>query len=267
MASNHHYERLYAIGVILVGSGIITCLLNYINLETHPFLTSSKRGRALQNVCSRIFEHILKAISVSDPLSPPPSASTPASRGYLETLPRRSGPRPLITGIRRPHQVSQLSLPPEKQTHVSDRVRQVIADISARYPVATYLGRSSFEPGPSGSPTTTLYARHRMFDETRYYGEILRASGLDGSIHCTLHPHDVKTVIEKGWGERHPLSTRLAYWPTRVFCDIPAAPTADSRVVLYAPRNQSDLDAISQVVCAAVWWVGGIDTTIDDESS
>ncbi|KAK6380644.1 hypothetical protein LTS17_004844 [Exophiala oligosperma] len=262
MASNHHhYERLYAVGVIVVGSAIITYLLKFIKLDIQPFV-SSKQGKALHTVSSIVSERFLKALSVSDPLSPPASASAPASRGYLETLPRRTGPRPLVTGTSHPHQITQLS-PTEKK--VADRVREVISDISAQYPSATYLGRSTFEPDIS-SPTT-LYARHRVFDETRYYGEILRAGGLDGSIQCTLHPHDVKTVIEKGWGQRHPLSTRLASWIMRLTGETRAAPAADSQVVLYAPRDQSDLDIIGQVVNAAVWWVGGVDSRIDDESS
>ncbi|KAL6251060.1 hypothetical protein RBB50_001268 [Rhinocladiella similis] len=260
MAPNHHYERLYALGAILVCSAIITYLLKFIKLDIKPFL-STKQGKALRNVSSHLFERFLKAISVPDPLSLPLSASSPASRGFLETLPRRAGSRPLVTGIRHPHQVTQLS-PTEK--HVPDRVREVVSGISAKYPSATYLGRSTFEPDPS-SPTT-LYARHRVFNETRYYGEILRADGLDGSIQCTLHPHDVKTVIEKGWGQRHPLSTRLASWVMRLAGESRAAPTADSQVVLYAPRNQSDLDVVGQVINAAVWWVGGVDSRVDDES-
>jgi len=258
--SGQTYEPLYAIAAILVGSAIITYLLKFVNLDLKPFL-ASKQGMALQNISSYLYERFLKVLSVSDPLSPPPSLSTIVSRGYLETLPQRMGPRPIITGVSEPRQITQLS-PEEKQ--VPNRLREVISDVSARYPSATYLGRSTFEPEPS-SPTT-LYARHRIFNETRYYGEILRADGLDGSIQCTLHPSDVKTVIEKGWGQRHPLSTRLASWLVRLCGRSQAAPTPSSQVLLYAPRDQAELDILAQVVNAAVWWVGGIDARLDDEA-
>lgn len=258
--SGQTYEPLYAIAAILVGSAIITYLLKFVNLDLKPFL-ATKQGMALQNISSYLYERFLKVLSVSDPLSPPSSLSTIVSRGYLETLPQRMGPRPIITVVSEPRQITQLS-PEEKQ--VPNRLREVISDVSARYPSATYLGRSTFEPEPS-SPTT-LYARHRIFNETRYYGEILRADGLDGSIQCTLHPSDVKTVIEKGWGQRHPLSTRLASWLVRLCGRSQAAPTPSSQVLLYAPRDQAELDILAQVVNAAVWWVGGIDARLDDEA-
>lgn len=31
-------------------------------------------------------------------------------------------------------------------------------------------------------------------------------SETDGSLHLTLHPKDVKLVLERGWGQRHPLA-------------------------------------------------------------
>ncbi|KAK5212978.1 hypothetical protein LTR96_010425 [Exophiala xenobiotica] len=206
--SGQSNELLYAIAAILVGSAIITYLLKFVNLDLKPFL-STKQGKALQDISSYLYERFLKALSVSDPLSPPSSPSTIVSRGYLETLPRRTGPRPIITGVSHPRQITHLS-PEEKQ--VPDRLRQLISEVSARYPSTTYLGRSTFESIPS-SPTT-LYARHRIFNETRYY----------------------------------------------------AAPTPSSQVLLYAPRDQADLDVLGQVVNAAVWWVGGIDARLDDEA-
>jgi hypothetical protein len=73
-------------------------------------------------------------------------------------------------------------------------------------------------------------------------------------------------VIEKGWGQRHPLSTRLASWVVRLSGQSLAAPTPSSQVLLYAPRDQADLDVLGQVVNAAIWWVGGIDARLDDEA-
>ena len=31
-------------------------------------------------------------------------------------------------------------------------------------------------------------------------GEVVHLHTLDGSMHMTLHPEDVRTVLEKGWG-------------------------------------------------------------------
>lgn len=260
MTSNIPHGPLYAIAAIISGTALITLLLKLAKFDLERYL-STKQAMTLQHIFGSLYECLVQIVAVSDPLSPPPSSPAVSSRGYLETLPRRNGPRPIITGVSDPHQTSQLS-PEEKD--ISNRLRQVTIDVSARYPAATYLGRSTFEAEPT-SPTT-LYARHRTFNETRYYGEILQANRVDGLIQCTLHPNDVKTVIEKGWAQRHPLSTRLASWLVWVRGGCSAAPTPESQVLLYAPRDEADLDVIGQVVNAAVWWVGGIDSRLDDES-
>lgn len=37
-------------------------------------------------------------------------------------------------------------------------------------------------------------------------GEVCHSHPSDGSLHLVLHPADVRAVLEKGWGERHPLA-------------------------------------------------------------
>jgi hypothetical protein len=44
-------------------------------------------------------------------------------------------------------------------------------------------------------------------------------------------------------------------------------PAAGSRVILYAPRDQREIQTLEQIMNAAVWWVGGVDSRIVDESS
>ncbi|KAI1616366.1 hypothetical protein EDD36DRAFT_461249 [Exophiala viscosa] len=256
------YALLYALGAIVLGTAAITLVLHLIDFDIEHCM-STKQGVAIQNIFNPLYERLLQAVSVSEQLATTtPSSPTVSYRGYLETLPRRTGSRPIITGVSSPRQTTQLP-PTEKQ--VTARLREVITNVSARYPSATYLGRSTFESEPT-SPIT-LYARHRVFDKTQYYGEILKANKADGLIECTLHPSDVRTVIETGWAQRHPLSTRLASWLVWGRGGCTAAPTPASQVLLYAPRDQADLEVIGQVVNAAVWWVGGIDSRLDDESS
>ncbi|EXJ71350.1 uncharacterized protein A1O5_05157 [Cladophialophora psammophila CBS 110553] len=249
----------YVASSILIGSTIVTCLLKFIKLDIKPFL-STKPGKALEASFQRTFERFLNILSVSDPLSPPSNPTTLSSRGYLESLPHRRGSRPEVEGISSPIQKTQL--PPWEQKDVEDRLRNLIVDIPSRYPQSTYLGRSTFEPE---SPTS-LYARHRAFNETKYYGEILSANTEDGFIHSTLHPSDVKTVIEKGWGQRHPLSGRVGSRVMRFFSANQPSPVEGSQVLLYAPRNNEDLEVIENIINAAVWWVGGIDNRVDDEN-
>ncbi|MCJ1443407.1 MAG: hypothetical protein MMC23_003905 [Stictis urceolatum] len=76
--------------------------------------------------------------------------------------------------------------------------------------------------------------------------EIAHLHGSDGSLHMTLHPSDAKLVIENGWGERHPLAGR-GTWVPKGF------------MMIYAPRNQQELDAVVDIMRAGCWWVSGIE--------
>lgn len=69
----------------------------------------------------------------------------------------------------------------------------------------------------------------------------------------TLHPADAKILLESGWGERHPLSG--GGWLTRF---VPR-----EFVMVYAPRDEADIETVLRIVCASAWWVGG--ERVDEE--
>lgn len=255
----HIPPLFYAVASILVGSALITYILGFIKLDITPVLRS-KAGKPIHSVVQCAYEQLLRTLSVSDPTIPPSVPSSLPSRGYLENLPARAGPRPTISGTSQPKQTTQL-LCSDTEVKKPLQVRDVITVISARNSRTTYLGSSTFEvAGP-----VTMFACHRAFDETRYYGEILRADRAGGLIECSLHPNDVKTVVEKGWGQRHPLSTRLA--SCFVTPGSKPGPSPQSKVVLYAFRTQADLEVLERIIRAAVWWVGGVDSRLDDEKA
>jgi len=60
-----------------------------------------------------------------------------------------------------------------------------------------------------------------------------------------MHPADAKLVIERGWGQRHPLS-KYGWWVPKEF------------VMVYAPRDKSEVEVVAKIVEAATWWVGGV---------
>lgn len=64
----------------------------------------------------------------------------------------------------------------------------------------------------------------------------------------TLYPADAKLVIEKGWGERHPIARGgfFARFVPRHF------------VMVYAPRDADEVEIVARIVGAAVWWVSGV---------
>lgn len=71
-----------------------------------------------------------------------------------------------------------------------------------------------------------------------------------------LHPDDARVVLEKGWGERHPLARggwMIAYVPQEF-------------VMVYAPRDRTELDVVCRIVEAAAFWVTGKGFDIKVES-
>jgi len=67
-------------------------------------------------------------------------------------------------------------------------------------------------------------------------------------LHLTLHPADAAVVLQTGWGERHPLAQ--GGWLSRF---VPAG-----FIMVYAPRNTKEVEMVSKIVAAAVWWIGGV---------
>ncbi|MCJ1314264.1 hypothetical protein MMC25_007944 [Agyrium rufum] len=74
--------------------------------------------------------------------------------------------------------------------------------------------------------------------------EIVHLHTMDSSMHLTLHPSDAALVLEKGWGEMHPLAGR-GPWVPKGF------------TMVYAPVTEEDVGVIVEIIKAAGWWVGG----------
>lgn len=78
-------------------------------------------------------------------------------------------------------------------------------------------------------------------------GEICHAHPSDGSMHLTLHLADAKMVLDAGWGERHPIAR--GGWFERF---VPGG-----FMMVYAPRDESEVDMVLRMVKAAAWFVEG----------
>ena len=75
-------------------------------------------------------------------------------------------------------------------------------------------------------------------------------------MHLTLHPDDAALVIGQGWGERHPLAGRLILGKRLL---------PSGFVMVYAPRRETDVKVLMEIVKAASWWVGGVALQRDEE--
>ena len=68
--------------------------------------------------------------------------------------------------------------------------------------------------------------------------EVFHVHKSDGSCHGIFSPRDSKTLIEKGWGERHGLSGRAMGIP-------------DTYLMVYAPRNDDEVNVVVKLAKAA----------------
>ncbi|KAH8727611.1 hypothetical protein GQ44DRAFT_611448 [Phaeosphaeriaceae sp. PMI808] len=183
---------------------------------------------------------LLSLICLRDPLRPisiPPHFRP--QKGYFNdaALPPRKGGRPFVQGI----------APQRQQTHKSSvpvyKNLVTCLQVLAEDPRNRLVERTScFEKHSSGLFTSIPITR-------TCGGEICHAHPSDGSLHLTLHPSDAKVMLEKGWGERHPLAR--GGWCRRF--------VPKEFVLVYAPRDEAEVKIVMHIVAASIWWVSGID--------
>ncbi|KAH0558582.1 hypothetical protein GP486_004761 [Trichoglossum hirsutum] len=179
--------------------------------------------------------------------APIPAVLRPQS-GYMTPqraakLPKRAGVRPKVTGIAPHRQITQ------KGTLANfAELSQSVRALAAAHATRLALGTSCFEK--HGTGLFSLNPVNRTCN-----GEICHAHPSDGSLHLTLHPADARVVLEKCWGERHPLAR--GGWCTRF---VPSG-----FVMVYAPRDAEELKVVMEIIRAAVWWVSG--WALEDEKN
>ncbi|KAL2820758.1 hypothetical protein BJX63DRAFT_418375 [Aspergillus granulosus] len=237
-------------------------LIHSIRKDYHAFLALGPGGTP-STPAGYVRICILRLVSLRNPLEPPsvPPTLNP-KHGFLSrsTLLLRSGARPTVVGIAPQRQITQKS-----DTPMYEALAAEIQRLTNTYPNALYTATSCFEKHSTGIfyrlPDSTTIAgagkqphdcrpplqshKHRITCD----GEVCHSHPSDGSLHLTLHPADVKVVIERGWGQRHPLARDDWWWVTRF---VPAG-----FVMIYAPRNAEELKCVIEIIRAAAWWVGG----------
>ncbi|RDL42299.1 Uncharacterized protein BP5553_02278 [Venustampulla echinocandica] len=182
----------------------------------------------------------LRLFALSDPYSPPTfHGKVSPSTGYFyrtrSWLPKRNGPRPQIAGIAPQRQLDQSGCGQMYRT-----LRTSLSNLAAKDEETFRIGTSCFE-----KKGLALFARNPINATCR--GEVCHVHHSDRSMHMNLHPDDAKVVLEMGWGERHPLARggwMSAYVP-REF------------VMVYAPRDRGELEAVCRIIKAAGYWVTG----------
>jgi hypothetical protein len=181
---------------------------------------------------------LLSLVCMRDPYPPmpiPPHFRPQA--GYLGPLAPRKGTRPLVQGIAPQRQRTQRS-PSAIYASLVTRLAALSLD-----PRNHLVQRTScFEKNSAGLFTSSPITR-------TCGGEICHVHPSDGSLHLTLHPADAKVLLERRWGERHPLAR--GGWCRRF--------VPKEFVLVYAPRDQAEVEVIMGIVAASIWWVSGVD--------
>ncbi|TMR25352.1 phospholipase [Nonomuraea turkmeniaca] len=149
-------------------------------------------------------------------------------------LPERVGPRP-ATYPEIPHQQLDQIAPAELQEELwqrmigLDHIRTGASVVSLADTRALHMN-PAHAAGPAMAPAkgpATMVAREST--------EFAHLHGpLDGSLHLLLPERDAAEVVEKGWGEPHPVVRDGRHAPTLV--------------MVYGPRDEDELETVWELV-------------------
>lgn len=150
-------------------------------------------------------------------------------------LPQRDGPRPIVVGLAPQRQLDQPG-----SLRAYETICATLKDLAQKNPLHLHTGVSCFE-----KQGLALFSQSPLNATCR--GEVCHVHDSDRSFHMSLHPSDAAVVIEKGWGQRHPLAP--GGWTGRY--------VPKEFLMIYAPRNQEEVKAVLKIFECAAWWVMG----------
>lgn len=229
--------------VIALVAAVVPVLL-YIRNDFHNYLNLGPGGTPA-TFQGYLKINWLRLWTLRDPFKPPrPDPNSYPSAGVLSKnpLPLRCGPRPTVVGIAPQRQVDQQG---PRECYLA--LREILENHGTNHNECIGLGTSCFEKHGLG-----LFARSPVNNTCQ--GEICHVHNSDHSMHMNLHPDDVKEVLAKGWGQRHPLA-----WRGRWF----RMPVPTQFVMVYAPRTMDEVKVVCRIIEAAAWWVMAREENID----
>ncbi|TKW53197.1 hypothetical protein CTA1_5781 [Colletotrichum tanaceti] len=195
----------------------------------------------------------LRLWALRDPFTAPePDPNRLPKRGILlhtdglnsRLLPYRAGPRPQVAGIAPQRQLDQHGTVPHYHA-----LRRTLERLAAGKPARFGTARSCLE-----KHGLALFARHPV--NVTCNGEVCHVHDSDHSLHMNLHPEDIREVLAKGWGQRHPLA-----WKGKLL----RMPVPEEFIMVYAPRDDHELRIVCRIIEAAIWYVVSERTEIQVE--
>ncbi|AEO69692.1 uncharacterized protein THITE_13177, partial [Thermothielavioides terrestris NRRL 8126] len=198
---------------------------------------------------------VLTALADIDVMAPPRvSRGEFSHRGCIYGLRRRRGTRPKIPKLVPMAQLNQKASPA-----TCHQIGCLLESYQARHPNHLQLSISFLDPGLDGVRRSTgiraAGATHQR-ENGEWGGEIAQVHHANGLVHVVLHPEDISTVVEAGWGQRHPLCANDKRWFRFLFQGIweRPLPVPEGLTLIYAPRDALELQALDVILRAAIWY-------------
>ena len=176
-------------------------------------------------------------------------------RGRLYNLAQREGPRPTVKGVAPQRQIDQKASP-----STFFRLSNMLRREAELHPQHLRIDTSFLEGHLQALRKVPAHLDQPMGKDDKngpweFGGEIAHPHRLDGSMHVVLHPEDVRTVLEAGWGERHPLAIATPFWKfVNHWCEGNRCPVPEYLVILYAPLTAPHYAVFEEILRAAVWF-------------
>ncbi|KAG8165357.1 hypothetical protein KVR01_005632 [Diaporthe batatas] len=194
-----------------------------------------------------------------DPFSAPsPAAVSRPAAGVLasQNLPYRPGPRPTVAGLAPQRQLDQ-----HGSSAAFAALKRVMSRLSAAQAARFGIATSCIE-----KHGFALFSRHPV--NVCGNGEVCHLHNSDRSMHMNLHPDDIAEVLAKGWGQRHPMAwgkgdNREAVSAAKAWM-MPRSPLPETFVLVYAPRDDTDLRVVLKIIESAIWYT--VEERVDLES-
>ncbi|KAA8651958.1 uncharacterized protein ATNIH1004_000858 [Aspergillus tanneri] len=226
---------------------LIPLTFHHVRKDYHAFLALGPGGTP-PTLTGYLRICVLRILALRNPFIPPslPHTLLPQT-GYLHRsrLAQRIGPRPTIAGIAPQRQITQRS-----DKLIYQALTTGIHHLVNGNRDTLCAGTSCFEKHSTGIfCRRSTIAQQQQRSRITCDGEVCHTHPIDGSLHLTLHPADVKVILERGWGQRHPLA--WADW----WCWVRFVPSGF--VMVYAPRDADELETVLEIIRAAAWWVSG----------
>ncbi|KAH8730800.1 hypothetical protein GQ44DRAFT_420096 [Phaeosphaeriaceae sp. PMI808] len=170
-------------------------------------------------------------------LDPTPIPNTGPSYIHGPKVPKRAGNRPYLTRWTLP----QRQFPEPITPAASVALKNMMQEFASTYAASIETRPSKTEGGTGAAIYVKPDVKTINPVASKIFYEIAHVHPAENSLHVYVSPKDARMVIEKGWGQRFPVT-----W---------LAPP--SWVMVYAPRNEEEVEVVREIVRAGVCFAIG----------